>query len=87
MSQFNIIDTNPNDEVGGGGTLASGEVASEDAKGPFIIFPATETASNISPHAVLAYSTLEEIVTAVAAEQEPEVIDIPEEDVVEVPEV
>lgn len=50
--KFYISDTNPNEEVGGGGCLCQ-EQKHEDQTSPYIIFPATSTDSNISPHTVL----------------------------------
>lgn len=43
---------NPNESVGGGGCL-SHPIKSVDTVGPFVVFPATETDSMLSPHAVL----------------------------------
>lgn len=54
MSQkYHIAETNPNDDVGGGGTICSGDVRDEDCAAPYIIFPHSSTDSNISPHVVL----------------------------------
>jgi hypothetical protein len=90
MSQFAISDENPNVFVGGGGTLTSGDQGSTDDKGPFVIFPAVATDSNISPHAVLSYDAVCEIyaaLTGVQAEaEEPEVIELPDSEVEEVTE-
>lgn len=87
MSQFHISTDNPNVKVGGGGTLGSGETHSEDARGPFIIFPNTTTDSNISPHAVLAYSELKEIEKALEklTYEDEKAIDLPDSEVEEVP--
>ena len=49
---FHLSSINPNDGVGGGGCLCH-PIKSSDTAGPFIVFPATETDSNLSPHAVL----------------------------------
>lgn len=88
MSPFSISSYNPNVDVGGGGTLTSGETGGEDSTGPFILFPATETSSNVSPHAVLSFDEFQEIAKALGALEEnaPE-IDLPESEVEEVPEV
>ncbi len=84
MSQIYISDENPNEVTGGGGTLAQGETRNEDAEGPFAIFSPSETSSNISPHAVLSYSEFLELEKLFEEWQgKPEVIDIPDEDVVE----
>lgn len=89
MSQIYISDENPNADTGGCGTLAAGETAGEDQSGPYIIFTAVETSSNISPHAVLSFDEFNEIAPQVAeyllTKDEP-VIEVPEDDVVEVPE-
>lgn len=87
MSQFEILDANPNEDTGGGGTLGSGETRSEDAQGPYVVFPATETASNVSPHAVLSYDEIVEIYEALADPVDTPVLDLPAEEVEEVPEV
>lgn len=84
MSQFEISDQNPNETVGGGGCLGNGEEKSVDCTGPFIVFYASETSSNSSPHAVLCASCLAEVITALGeGEQEQPVIDLPPENVVE----
>lgn len=49
---FQVSDTNPNDSVGGGGCACS-ETKVPDAVGPFLIFHAAESSSNISPHVVV----------------------------------
>jgi hypothetical protein len=53
-----LVDKNPNDVTGGGGTLA-GEMQDADAKGPFFVWPAQEFESAASPHAVVAASEVE----------------------------
>lgn len=50
--RFFLSAVNPNDGIGGGGCLCS-PLKSVDSKGPFAVFPAIETDSNMSPHAVL----------------------------------
>jgi hypothetical protein len=50
---FEVVATNPNDAVGGGGCLCS-ESRDVDCKGPYAVFYAQEMASNASPHAVLS---------------------------------
>lgn len=53
MSQsFHVVDVNPNDNCGGGGCLCS-PIKGHDTQGPFVVFPNTETESNLSPHAVV----------------------------------
>jgi hypothetical protein len=47
-----LVEVNPNDVTGGGGCLCS-PIKGHDTKGPFFVFPATETESNLSPHAVV----------------------------------
>lgn len=84
MSQFYISDSNPNTEVGGGGCIGQGETRQEDCVGPYVIFPAVSTDSNVSPHVVLCSRCLSEL--GAAPEEEP-AIDIPAEDIEEIPEV
>lgn len=49
---FHVSSVNPNDAIGGGGCLCH-PIKATDTEGPFVIFPATETDNNLSPHAVL----------------------------------
>lgn len=51
--RFVVSDQNPNDGIGGGGCLCS-PTKCVDCKPPYLIFPATETDNNLSPHAVLS---------------------------------
>lgn len=53
-NRFFLSETNPNDGIGGGGCMCS-PLKCEDAKGPYAIFAAIETDSNLSPHAVLCF--------------------------------
>ena len=53
-----LVETNPNNATGGGGTLA-GEMHDADAEGPFFVWPAQEYESAISPTAVVAASEVE----------------------------
>lgn len=90
MSQYFISDDNPNDLVGGGGTLTSGEQKSEDDIAPFVIFPASSTDSNISPHCVLSAKVIEELYRELYSEPVPidaAVIEIPESDIEEIPDI
>ena len=50
---FFLSSTNPNDGIGGGGCLCSASKV-EGCKGPYAIFPGTETDNNLSPHVVLS---------------------------------
>lgn len=51
--RFQVVATNPNDDVGGGGCLCSPEKVT-DCTGPFVVFYATEAGdSRLSPHQVL----------------------------------
>lgn len=52
---FDLVEVNPNDSTGGGGTLAA-EMHDTDATGPFFVWPATEMDSGVSPYAVVAAS-------------------------------
>jgi hypothetical protein len=51
--RFYVSDTNPNDQLGGGGCVCS-EHKHVDCKGPYAIFNHTETDNNLSPHVVLS---------------------------------
>lgn len=48
-----LVAHNPNESVGGGGCVCSPSKC-EDCKAPFLVFPASETDSNLSPHVVLS---------------------------------
>lgn len=50
--KFHVVENNPNEVTGGGGCLCS-PIKGHDTKGPFVVFPNTETESNLSPHAVI----------------------------------
>lgn len=52
---FDLVQVNPNDTTGGGGSLA-GAQHDADATGPFFIWPNQEYESFISPYAVVAAS-------------------------------
>ncbi len=74
MSQFHVSDENPNDVTGGKGCLCHPR-GGDETRGPFIIFPATTTDDNLSPHAVLcehctlaSFSKAEETEPAIDAE-------------------
>lgn len=51
--RFHLSSINPNDAIGGGGCACSPSKV-EDCKGPYAIFPATETDNNLSPHCVVS---------------------------------
>jgi hypothetical protein len=53
VSTFFVSDNNPNDGIGGGGCVCH-PTKCLDCKGPYAIFPATETDNNSSPHVVLS---------------------------------
>ena len=52
---FDLVEVNPNDSTGGGGTLA-GPMRDKDVEGPFFVWPNQEFESYIAPHAVVAAS-------------------------------
>lgn len=81
MSNFYVVQTNPNDEIGGGGCLCNGEQRGEDCQGPYAIFPATTTESNLSPHTVICRQCASEAADLLAEELEPEVIDAESEEI------
>lgn len=88
MSQIDIVYVNPNEDTGGCGCLATGETGSEDCNGPYLVFPATDTASNISPHAVICKHHFDQAAELFGEQgAEPETIDLPESEVEEVPDV
>lgn len=55
---FDLVEVNPNDTTGGGGTL-SAEMHDADAVGPYFVWPATEMDSAISPAVVVAASEVD----------------------------
>ena len=71
---FYKSDENPNETTGGGGCLCHPRGSSETC-GPFLIFPATSTDDNLSPHAVLCAHCAEEGLKT----QPEEVIDLPDD--------
>lgn len=81
---FHITDVNPNDGIGGGGTICNGDSAGPDCKAPFAVFYSVETDNNLSPHVVLCLGCAEEFVsrakalTAVAVDSS--AIELPEGD-------
>lgn len=87
MSLYQVVDENPNEDVGGGGTLCGGEAKSEDCRGPFIVFPGTETDSNVSPYAVICSAHLEELVKRVVDHECDGQPPKPQEDAEDFPEV
>lgn len=79
---FEIVETNPNDSVGGGGCLRS-ESKHTDCRGPYVLFPYVEMENNLSPHAVICSAHLEEVHEALSdkgarlagGEKDPDVIE------------
>ena len=63
---FDLVDTNPNDTTGGGGSLA-GPTKDADAHGPYFVWPNQEFESYASPHAVVAASEVRAMAEALAA--------------------
>lgn len=60
-SDFTLHENNPNDTIGGGGSLTSGAHPSEDETGPWVHFFRTSTEFNGSPYAVISLKRLREI--------------------------
>lgn len=58
-----MSETNPNDQIGGGGCACS-ETKNPDQKGPFAIFNANVVDSGVSPHLVVCAGCAEGIVEA-----------------------
>lgn len=65
---IHIVEVNPNENTGGGGCLCSGPIKNDDTVGPFVVFPATETDSNISPFAVLCANCVRECAAKIGGE-------------------
>jgi hypothetical protein len=61
--RFFMSETNPNDQIGGGGCACS-ETKNPDQKGPFAIFNANVVDSGVSPHLVVCAGCAEGIVEA-----------------------
>jgi hypothetical protein len=59
--RFVLSDTNPNNQIGGGGCACS-PLACDDQGGPYAVFPASETDNNMSPHLVVCAGCAELIV-------------------------
>ncbi len=64
---FHLSEQNPNDGIGGGGCACS-PLKNVDAKGPYAVFPATETDSNLSPYVVVCAPCAELIVQRACGE-------------------
>lgn len=70
MSDFYTVHpTNPNDQIGGGGCLASGGRVSEDCDGEWIHFFRTSTEHDGSPYAVICTKHLAEVAEGYDAEE------------------
>jgi hypothetical protein len=65
--RYYIAETNPNDDIGGGGCLCS-ESRCEDRGGPYAVFNVTATDSNLSPHVVICAPCVEGVVQAMHGE-------------------
>lgn len=81
--RFTISEINPNEAVGGGGCACS-ETKHEDAKGPFLVFPHTETSSNLSPHTVVCAGCVNAACVALDPETDTELLAAGEPDVLDV---
>ncbi len=62
---FQLVDANPNDTTGGGGSLASPQ-KDADATGPYFVWPYQEFESGASPFAVVAASEVRAMARALA---------------------
>lgn len=71
---FHVSQTNPNDEVGGGGCVCS-DTKQEDCKPPYVIFYVTETDSNISPHVVACQACMESALRAIEKDPDAHVVE------------
>lgn len=63
LEVFSINDKNPNDTVGGGGCLCHPDGKATGCEGPYVIFHAAETDSNLSPHCVVGAKCLKAATT------------------------
>jgi hypothetical protein len=63
MPNWVISETNPNEDIGGGGCVCS-ETKCEDCKGPYVVCYATEMANNLSPHTVISLNCAREWLAA-----------------------
>jgi hypothetical protein len=61
QSFFTKHDTNPNDNFGGGGCLATGAAAGEDCEGAWVNFYRVSTEHNASPYAVICERHLKQV--------------------------
>lgn len=52
LGNFSISQSNPNDQIGGGGCVCSPTKVACD--GPYAVFQGCETDSNVSPHVVVS---------------------------------
>ena len=64
--------------------MGNGDAKSLDCEGPYAIFYTVETSSNNSPHAVLCKHCLDAVHASVYAE-EPELVELPPESIMELP--
>lgn len=53
LEVFSLNDKNPNDTTGGGGCVCSPDRKATGCDGPFVVFHAAESESNLSPHVVI----------------------------------
>lgn len=81
--RYSISDVNPNEACGGGGCACS-PTKNEDAKGPFVIFPASETDSNLSPHVVVCAGCINGAAVALDPDTDTDVLSAGEPDVIDV---
>jgi hypothetical protein len=71
---FRITDHNPNDDIGGGGCVC-GDSKLTGCTGPYAVFYATETDSNLSPHVVLSLACARAFVERADAREDAVVVD------------
>lgn len=60
-TDFRIHEQNPNDGIGGGGSLTSGARANPDERGPWVHFFRVSTEHDASPYAVISLQRLRQI--------------------------
>lgn len=61
MDDYRVHATNPNDRIGGGGSLVTGSRPDLDNEGPWIEFFRVSTEYDASPYAVISLGTLQRI--------------------------
>ncbi len=72
--RYKVTNENPNDAVGGGGCVC-GDTKQADCEPPYVVFYASETDSNLSPHVVVCQRCVESAYAGTAA-YEDRIVDV-----------